>query len=519
MKKANYFIYVMSLLVAGSMMMYLSGCTHDDADEQPTNLPPLEKQVRVQVAYDATNVAFNFTWKSQGKKYPEGQANVGQKYPGQFHDILQHNGTSFAQAASTARLQEDRVTFMIDKFDAGIANFALAGCAITCHAGPGGVGFNAEKHLLTNDKLDFWHWRGHRGGPGGYAEDTYVDQTARQRDAAGTPPSKFTRSGGDRFREDQAAFAAGTADPVLVDRLPRFVFNKGKNVGGVIPRYFIANGSTLVTNQYTGLPAIKDVTKNTSLLVVYQDRTFDPVDKVNALDLGYLVWVGYNIATQLPAHLQPGNAAYDDAAFTVWKNWWAVESGIAATPDVAAASTAAKAKLTEVHTEWTGSDKKAMIARGVGFIYNSDQHDITSTRSYDAVKNEWTVTLYRKLASSSANDTDLSGLPGGTKYAFSFAMHDTGAGSETHDISLPLVVSKEASADIQATSVTDVKSADWSKIAAFDTHWVKQALMPKYTWDYLKEGAHGGKNSVGTTPCTTCHTTTQLPLLNATPLN
>ena len=448
-------------------------------------------------------------------------ANVGLNYPGQFHDILQHDGTLFNRAPSTARLQEDRVTFMIDKFDAGIANFALAGCAVTCHQGGGGLGtFNDEKHLLTNDKLDFWHWRGHRGGPAGYAEDTFVDQTARGRDGQGTSPTKFTRTGGDRFRENQAAFASGTADPVLVDRFPRFVFNKGKSVDGfTIPRYFIANASTLVTNQYTGLPAIKDVTKNTSLLVVYQDRAFDPVDKVNALDLGYLVWIGYDIATQLPAHLRPGDAAYDDAAFTVWKNWWAAESGIAATPDVAAASDAAKAKLAEVYAEWTGSDKKAMIARGVGFIYNSDQHDITSTRAYDAVKNEWTVTLKRKLASSSANDADLSGLSSGAKYAFSFAMHESGAGSETHDISLPYVVSNDASADIQAASVADVNTADWSRIAALDTHWVKQALMPKYTWDNLKLGAHGGASSVGTTPCATCHTATELPLLNETALN
>lgn len=469
----------------------------------------LTKQVRIQAAYDATTVAFRFTWKSQKKLYPAGQANVGQNYPGQFHDILQHDGTSFNRAASGARLQEDRVTFMIDKFEGGIASFAAAGCAVTCHQGGGGLGtFNDEKHLLTNDKLDFWHWRGHRGGSVGYAEDTFVDQDARQRDAA-TPPSKFIRSGGDRFRENQAAFAAGfTEDPVLVNRFPRFVFNKGKSVDGyTIPSYFIANGSTVVTNQYTGLPAIKDVSQNTSLLVVYQDRTFDPINKVNALDLGYLVWVGYNIATQLPAHLRPGNAAYDDAAFTIWKTWWATESGIAATPDVAAAANAAKAKLAEVHTEWTGSGNKAMVARGVGFIYNSDQHDITSTRSYDDAKNEWTVILKRKMASSSENDADLSGLPGGTKYSFSFAMHDSGGGSQTHDISTPYVVAKDEGPNtIQAVSVGDVNNANWSIAPAMETNWVKQALMPKYTMDWLTSGSHAGAGSVGTTNCVTCHT-------------
>jgi hypothetical protein len=209
----------------------------------------------------------------------------------------------------------------------------------------------------------------------------------------------------------------------------------------------------------------------------------------------------------LPAHLQPGNAAYDDAAFTVWKNWWATESGIAATPDVTAAADAAKAKLAEVYAEWTGAGKNALIARSVGFIYNSDQHDITSVRSYDAAKNEWTVILKRKLASSSVNDADLSGLPGGTKYAFSFAMHDSGAGSETHDISTPYIVAKDAGANtIQAAAVNNVDNANWSAVPMLETNWVKQALMPKYTWDWLKSGSHPGAGSTGTTNCATCHT-------------
>ena len=471
----------------------------------------LTKQVRVQVAYDATSVAFRFSWKSQKKIYPIGQANVGQNYPGQFHEPLKHDGTSFNRLPSGQRMEEDRVTFMIDKFDGGIANFAAAGCAITCHSGAGGLGtFNDPKHLLTNDKLDFWHWRGSRSAPMGYAEDTFLDQDDRQRDAAGTPPSKFTRAGGDRLREDQAAFGAGfTEDPVLVDRFPRFVFNKGKNVDGfTIPSYFLADESNnVVTNPYIGLPGIKDVTNNRSLIVVYQDRTFDPVDKVNALDLGYLVWVGYNITTQLPAHLQFGNDAYDDAAFTVWKNWWATESGVAATPDVTAAANAANAKLAEVHAEWTAASKNAMVLRGVGFIYNSDQHDITSTRFYDVAKNEWTVILKRQLASSSANDTDLSGLPGGTKYSFSFAMHDAGAAAVSHDISTSYIVAKDAGENtIQAVSVSNVNNANWSIVPIMETNWVKQTLMPKYTWDWLKSGDHAGAGSTGTTNCVTCHT-------------
>ncbi len=518
MKKVTKILFALSILIAGSIMIQLSGCTLENEDQVP-QLQPLSLQVRVQVAYDASNVAFKFVWKSQQKKYPAGQANVGRNYPGQFHEPLKHDGTSFNRLPSGQRIQEDRVTFFIDKAEGGIQNFLAAGCAITCHFGDGGLGtFNEDKNLLTNDKLDFWHWRGSRSSPMGYAEDTFVDQEARQRDGIGTPPSKFTRAGGDRLREDQAAFGAGfTEDPVLVDRFPRFVFNKGKNVNGfTIPSYFIANESNnIVTEPYIGLAEIKDVSKNRSLIVVYQDRTFDPVEKVNALDLGYLLWVGYNITGQLPGHLWPGSAAYDDAAFTVWKNWWATESGVAATPDVAAASNAAKAKLAEVHAEWTTAGKNAMVVRGVGFIYNSDQHDITTERAYDAAKNEWTVILTRKLTSSSVNDADLSGLPNGVKYAFSFAMHDAGDAAVTHDISLPYVISNADDSDIKAKSVSSINDINWNVIPAFDTHWVKQQLMAKYTWDWLKSGAHAGAGSTGSTNCASCHTGNNSLLNNA----
>jgi hypothetical protein len=54
----------------------------------------------------------------------------------------------------------------------------------------------------------------------------------------------FLRSGGDRFREDQAAII-GTGHPVLVDGLPRFVFNKGKSMPGgfTVPGFFLPNRS------------------------------------------------------------------------------------------------------------------------------------------------------------------------------------------------------------------------------------------------------------------------------------
>lgn len=469
-------------------IILLPQCTKDDTlDDQ---LAPLTSQVRVQVAYDATDVAFKYTWKSQKKLYPAGQSNVGKNYPMQYHDMLQYNGTKFDRLAEGKRMDEDRVSMMINKFENGVAGFARAGCAVSCHTGM------ASHHVLTNDVVDHWHWRAGRSGPMGYAEDAAVNNVERIRDGLGTPPSKFLRSGGDRLREDQAAMS-GTAHAVLVDGLPRFVFNKGKKLGDnfVVSSYFLDNdGKAIITDPYLGLPLIVDLSANRSLIVVYQDKNFDKTDKVNALDLGYLVWVATDVVSHLPAHLRD----ISSADFNNWKNICATETGITT-------SAAALAKLNEVHAEWVASGKKAMVTRSVGFIYPSDQHDVTSDRKYDSNRKEWTVVLKRKLSTGSVNDEDLSGLPNGTNYTMSFAMHDSGGGAISHDISLPLILSKNTGFDVQAAKVNSIENINWNGVPAFDTYWVKQEVMQHFYYDWLKSSSHPGAGVLTTSSCGNCH--------------
>ncbi len=468
----------------------ITSCTFKDQDIVPQQ-KALSEQVRVQVAYDASNVAFKFTWKSQKKLVPATFANVGENYPMQFHDMLKHNGTKFDRLPSGQRMEEDRISLMISKHAGGIAGFEKSSCAVSCHTGMD------SHHLLTDEVLDHWHWRGARSGPMGYAEDAAVNNVERIRDFLGTLPTKFVRSGGDRLREDQAALT-GTAHAVLVDGLPRFVFNKGKTMPDsyVIPSYFLTNeAGAIMTNPHTEIPQVKDVSINRSLIVPYQDRSFDPVEKVNALDMAYLVWVATDEVAHLPTHLRD----ITSADFNAYKTYWATETGISAAP-------AALAKLDNVHQEWVNSGKNAMVTRSVGYIYNSDQHDVTSVRAYDPVRNEWTVVLKRKLSTGSANDEDLSGLPSGAKYTIGFAMHDAGGGSITHDISLPLVVSTDAGSDIVAKQTGSIDNVDWNTVPVHDTHWVKQSVMPRYTYDWLKSGAHAGAGAVGTSTCVSCHT-------------
>lgn len=494
---------IVMLLFALSMTFVFVYCTHDDVVDE-LKIKELTDQVRVQVAYDASHVVFKFVWKSQNKKLPVGFPNVGFKYPMQVHDPLRHNGTSFDRLPSGQRLDEDRISFMIDKYEGGVTNFGKMGCAVSCHTGM------ASHRLLTSEVLDHWHWRGGRSGPIGYAEDAAVDAVERIRDGLGTPPTNFIRSAGDRFREDQAAYGSGlTGHPVLVDRFPRFVFNKGKNVGGfTVPRYFLADESgNVITNPYTEIPQMKDTRYNRSLLVVYQDLGFDPVDKVNAIDLSYLLYVALGTTDHLPAHLSDPMSA----SFLNWKNYWAAELGIGETQVVAAV-----AKLDDIHLEWMNSGKTAMIGRSLAFIYNSDQHDITSTKSYDPVRNEWTVIMKRKLNTGSINDANLVGLQSGEKYTISFAMHDQGGSFATHDISLPYILSSGAGADITAKSVVSVNNVNWNAVPFFDTHWVRrEVISERFRYDWLTGPSHPGAGMVFINNCGSCHNSANRPLLNS----
>lgn len=492
---------LLAVFIAFSVLFLSTYCTHDDVVDEVV-LKELTDQVRVQVAYDASHVAFKFVWKSQNKKRPTGFANVGFRYPGQFHDFLKHNGTKFDQLPSGTRIEEDRITFMIDKYEGGnVAAFGKVGCALTCH-----TGMTTHK-LLTSEVLDHWHWRGGRSGPMGYAEDAAVNDVERIRDNTGTAPTKFLRSDGDRLREDQAALT-GTGHPVLEDGFPRFVFNKGKNVGGItIPSYFITDESgAVMTDPYTQVPAIKDAESNRSLLVIYQNKTFDPVDKVNSIDLAYLVYVALSIKDHLPAHLQ------DEASadFTVWKNHWAAETGISTTQ-----AAEALAKLDEVHDEWVNSGKLALVTRSVGFIYSSDQHDIASESSYDPVRNEWTVIMKRKLNTGSSNDANLVSLQAGDKFTISFAMHDAGGATASHDISMPYILSSGAGADITAASVSNINSVNWNLIPFFDTNWIKREVMfPSFRFDWLTSTSHPGAGMIGINNCSSCHNSANRSLLN-----
>jgi hypothetical protein len=334
----------------------------------------------------------------------------------------------------------------------------------------------------------------------GYAEDAAINSVERIRDAAGTPPSAFLRAGGDRFREDQPRFT-GDSHAVLQNGFPRFVYNKGKVMPGnyTIPSFFATDESNaIITDPYVQAASVKDVSINRSLLVAHQDLSFDATDKVNALDVGYLVFVSTGSVSHLPAHLRET----DSERHTYWVSYWAGQSGITAN-NAAAATT----KLNEIVAEWEGAGRNAMVTHSVGFIYNSDAHDIRSEREFDANRNEWTVTMYRRLSTDSAFDADLADIRTGKRYSFAFAMHDLGAAGISHNISLPLLLSNTEQTDVRAVEVSDVRTASWDQLKFHDSNYVQARFVNEWKWTHgwLTGSDHAGAGMVTRSSCTSCH--------------
>jgi hypothetical protein len=532
MKKGKWIILLLTAFLATALW----GCGSDSKPAPAQGEPVIEDPVvedpviepavknpgdiQVQVAYDADMVAFRFMWKGHEKSFPINAANNGQVYPGQFHDLLQFNGTAFVREGDEEqRFNEDRVSFMLEDPTRAVPGFDKSGCYVSCHAGMASHRLSTTLPVPQDDPvrfLDMWHWRGQRSGPMGYAEDTWVSNVQRERDArSSAAPAFFGTS--DNLRQDQGALANTNS---VNDGLPRFVFNKGKEMPGgfVIPGFFLtlADG-TVITEPFAQAPLLQDVANNRTLLVVYQDRTFDPVDKVNAIDLGYLVYVALDRTNQLPAHLRDESSA----AFAAWTAFWAQELGIAAEPRNAAVAAAAEARLADIRQELTNSGNAA-ITRSVALIYPSDQHDIATVRSFDATHGVWTVTMYRKLNTGNPNDTSLAGLAGGTVYNLGFAIHDIGDAHESHHISLPYKLGNAAStAEIKAVSVAGVEVADWSQIdglltrvfAADEAMLGTNAELVTYT--ELKDFAkHPGAGSTGAIRCQDCHNGGLGPVLN-----
>jgi putative cell wall-binding protein len=437
-------------------------------------------------------IALQFEWEST------------KPYAGQFHDVMQFSGASgtWLRLANEGHpINEDRVSLMLEDPDRPVPNFGAQGCYVTCHADMNDMPeqtVDARHYSLPHAgaavgdfALDMWHWRGGRSGPMGFAEDTWVRTHAfgtgaqgRQADVQlAATPTNWVRSGGDRLREDLPTTFVQFAWKDTP--LPRFVFDKTRADFG---HYFLAEDGVAITD----VDDLKKITNDQygSQMVVYQDLDFDAEDKVNSIDIQYLLFRAGVVA-------DPGYRGG-------WHEFWADRLGIETAED-------AEALLDDIvdHVE-----DGVMVARGLGFIYESEQHDISSTRSfeYDETRGTWTVTLYRALSTGDTKDVDLSALLEGTAYNLAFAVHDIVIDDGvTHHISLPVTLGT-GSADISAVEVVDTRNADWSEVPVFQTTLYQPGTISLQ--HLLDADAHsGGAAGVAAgTPCASCHTVDDLYL-------
>lgn len=361
----------------------------------------------VQVVYDDATIALRFSWKTD------------KGYPGLLHDLRGYDADK-GSWERPARINEDRISFMVEDIDDPVQGFAQHGCWVTCHSDlngmPGNAGRGDTQHYVLKGEgqgrmLDMWHWRGGRSGPMGYAEDTWVrghdlnsDAQGRRRDDDAGSPTALLRDKGDRLREDQAFAVAFTFEGKDVP-LPEFVFDPQKNSG----HYFLVDDKGLAK-----AAPVAELAKAHSIEAMARG------ERQHAL-----------IATG-----EKANALH-----------------VPSLSDEEKARIAAEAMA------------GGLIPRPVLFDHAGDQHDIRAERAFDAAAMTWTVTMIRALDTGSKNDVSLKDLDAGRVYTLGMAVHDGNGSGMSHLVALPASLGKAGSgAMIEAARVSDATKADWGRV-------------------------------------------------------
>ena len=452
-------------------------------------LPAMPGDVFIRAAYSDDEIALRISWRSD------------KPYPGQFHDFVIFGGEDWARMSSSARIQEDRLAVMFESPNVPAEYFTTTGCYAACHADMNtmpdqpvnaeGAPIDTRHYLLATEEnpagsfgLDMWHWRGGRSGPMGYAEDTWVrygerdtGEQGRRRDNQGDAPTNWLREGGDRLYENQNWGGDLIWNETI---LPRFVFNPEKSG---FNNYFLADADGNAFTDVDQVYATVDNVDYVSLLVIYQDLDFDPVDKVNSIDVLYLLYMAGEI----------DEPEYNND----WAGYWAAQTGV----------NDADSAIAMLDDIVSGMEDGVMVTRSVGFIYESSQHEIRATRDFDFDEGVWTVTMYRSLSvpRADAEDVDLAALANGVVYNMAFSIHDVMRGGATHYVSFPTTMGNAASnGNIKAVMVDNVWDVDWAMVEPLETAVYPSGMMASLQWLLDKE-VHEGADNVDIFKCQRCH--------------
>ena len=336
-------------------------------------------EVAIRAAYDAENVALQFSW------------NTNKNYFGLVRAlrVLNAEGNWAGPAES---VEEDRVAVIFGV--KGSVESEHFGCFQSCHSDMNRMPeatvdarhyvIPADAEALGTYQSDMWHWRGSRAGPMGYAEDTWVrahefgtGAQGRRRDATG-PDGRLRENQG--FGTEYTAMVNGESVTI---KLPEFVFDPELNSGF----YFFTDGTRLITEETLG----NVFNSQTFAAMAAGERQHALIVNgplVNALEVAELSQTQIDaIATQ------------------------ALAGGMILQP--------------YLQDDLSGE---------------SDQHDIRSTREF--ANGQVTVTMIRARNTGSEFDVDLSDLASSI-HAFGVAVHDSNSGGLSHHVSVPMTLGAE----------------------------------------------------------------------------
>jgi hypothetical protein len=202
-----------AILLALLLMVTSIGPAYAQGLDDPFVAIPdeLTTELRIKAAYNGEDLLWRFEWPAAT--------------PAFYHDVSVYQDGAWVQHGQSTvgsqeyGLYEDRLTFLVDP--GTVRGFANQGCYVTCHSGlrfmsdqldrdtiqahpflgevqnrtdlrkylpdsrVGATWWDSPWDQVKSQEeldalaeadvfLDFWHWRAHRGGPIGYADDQYV---------------------------------------------------------------------------------------------------------------------------------------------------------------------------------------------------------------------------------------------------------------------------------------------------------------------------------------------------------
>ncbi|WP_241078835.1 ethylbenzene dehydrogenase-related protein [Natranaerofaba carboxydovora] len=369
MKKIIVLVFLMlAALLPACELIDIGPDSPEEEDKEKADEKSLKEPIEVEVraAHTDDEIAFHFEWESR------------KGYPAQFSDIMKYDGQEWTKLEGEDEVVEDRVSIMFEDPENEIEGFGEAGCYVSCHK-------DMEHHYVEVEdeeevgefSLDMWDFGGQIGSMD-YARDKWIMYEESDEGVSGVERDIID----DEEKEELPEWVSEEGASIIKDQpmsagewegkiIPRFVFDPDEVI---FENFFYSDEEgNLITDPDELKESIDDMEYET-LNVAYQDFEFDPEqDRVNSIDVKFLVLMAND-------ELSPDIGEE-------WEEYWSKRLNIT-TPE------GAKELLNEIVEEL---EEGALISSNTGYVFESSQHDVRTTREFDVDTNTWSVTLIRDI--------------------------------------------------------------------------------------------------------------------------